>query len=158
MNHITTATTHQSRKPSFKFRHVVGFEETNVVGNVYFSRHVSWQGKCREMFLKEHAPSVLEDLRGDFRLITLRCSCEYFAELQPFDEVEISMRLDGLVQNRISLAFEYRRTAPGDPVIVAAGAQDLSCMRLVGDRLTTTDLPHALRSALLPFGDPIAVV
>ena len=41
---------------AYEYRHVVGFEETNVVGNVYFSRYVSWQGRCRELFLREGIP------------------------------------------------------------------------------------------------------
>ncbi len=29
-------------RPSFFYRHTVTFEETNVVGNVYFTRHIAW--------------------------------------------------------------------------------------------------------------------
>ena len=47
----------------YEYRHVVGFEETNLVGNVYYVNYVRWQGRCREMFLLEHAPSVLDELR-----------------------------------------------------------------------------------------------
>ena len=36
---------------AFEYRHVVSFEETNLVGNVYFANHLSWQGRCRELFL-----------------------------------------------------------------------------------------------------------
>jgi enediyne biosynthesis thioesterase len=32
---------------SYEMRYVVGFEETNVVGNVYYAHHVRWQGRCR---------------------------------------------------------------------------------------------------------------
>ena len=46
---------------AYEYRHVVGFEETNLVGNVYFTEHLRWQGRCREMFLKEHAPEVLAE-------------------------------------------------------------------------------------------------
>ena len=45
---------------AFEYRHIVGFEETNVVGNVYYANHVLWQGRCREMFLKEYAPDVAD--------------------------------------------------------------------------------------------------
>ena len=46
----------------FEEANVVGFEETNVVGNVYYTAHLSWQGRCREMFLREHTPGVLTEL------------------------------------------------------------------------------------------------
>ena len=38
---------------AFEYRHVVGFEETNLVGNVYYVNHLRWQGRCREMFLRD---------------------------------------------------------------------------------------------------------
>ena len=47
---------------SFEYQHLVGFEETNLVGNVYDVNHVRWQGRCREMFLRQHAPGVLKQL------------------------------------------------------------------------------------------------
>src|SRR5262252_1459525 len=85
-----------TRMKSYEYTHVVGFEETNLVGNVYYVNHLRWQGRCRELFLAEHAPEVLAELRRDLALATVRCSCEYFAELQPFDEVIVRMRLGGL--------------------------------------------------------------
>ena len=37
---------------TFEYRHVIGFEETNLVGNVYYANHVRWQGRCRELVLR----------------------------------------------------------------------------------------------------------
>ena len=100
---------------AFRYRHVVSFEETNLVGNVYFARHISWQGRCREMFLLAHAPAVLADLNRSLRLVTLNVACEYFAELRALDEIEIAMSLAYQRQHRIGLAFDYRlvRSAAG---------------------------------------------
>ena len=42
-------------------------------------------------------------------LATVRCSCDYLAELEAFDQLVIRMRLGGVVQNRITLNFEYWR-------------------------------------------------
>ena len=30
--------------PTYELRHIVGFEETNLVGNVYYVNHLRWQG------------------------------------------------------------------------------------------------------------------
>src|ERR1043165_9709289 len=97
----------------YEYRHVVGFEETNLVGNVYYTNHLAWQGRCREMFLREHAPDVVGELSRDLSLAAVRCSCDYYAELGAFDEVIVRMRLAELVQNRITLAFEYFRLKAG---------------------------------------------
>ena len=61
---------------AYEYRHLVGFEETNLVGNVYYVNHLRWQGRCREMFLHDHAPEILDELSRDLVLSTVRCSCE----------------------------------------------------------------------------------
>src|ERR1043165_9400905 len=100
---------------AYEYRHVVSFEETNLVGNVYYTNHVRWQGRCREMFLHDHAPDVLEGLKEDLVLVTTHLSCDYFAELYALDEVLIRMHLGALKQNRITMFFEYwRHTSRGD--------------------------------------------
>jgi hypothetical protein len=45
------------RMRAYEYRHVVSFEETNLVGNVYYVNHIRWQGLCREMFLRDYAPA-----------------------------------------------------------------------------------------------------
>jgi len=133
----------------YEYRHVVSFQETNLVGNVYFTNHLSWQGRCREMFLHAHAPDVIDELSRGLSLATVRCSCEYFAELMAFDEVVVRMRLGELLQNRITLAFEYWR---GEE-LVARGEQQVACMKREGERLVPAPVPPSLREALAGYAD-----
>ena len=133
---------------AYEYRHVVGFEETNLVGNVYYASHVRWQGRCREMFLREHAPEILKLFGEGLCLITTRCSCEYFAELNAFDEVLIRMRLGALAQNRVTMTFEYWRCANGDEELVARGEQQIACMLRKGEKLEAVPVPAALQEAL----------
>lgn len=136
---------------AYEYRHVVGFEDTNLVGNVYYVNHLSWQGRCREMFLREHAPDVLAELSRGLCLVTTRCSCEYLAELSAFDEVIVRMRLGGLAQSRMTLAFEYWRCKDGREELVARGEQQIASMRREGDRLVPTPIPQSLRDALRAY-------
>ncbi len=133
---------------AYEYRHIVGFEETNLVGNVYYVNHLRWQGRCREMFLRDHAPGVLKQLDGDLALATVRVHCEYFAELCAFDEITIRMRLSAQAQNRILMDFEYWRTSGGDEELVARGQQEVASMRRVEDSLSATPIPDELRDAL----------
>ncbi len=136
---------------AYEYRHTVGFEETNLVGNVYYVNHLRWQGRCREMFLHDHAPEILEELEGGLALATVRCSCDYLVELEAFDTVLLRMRLGGTVQNRITLLFEYwRRTADGEE-LAARGEQVVACMRREGKGAVPTAIPVALREALKPY-------
>jgi enediyne core biosynthesis thioesterase len=129
---------------SYEIKHVVGFEETNLVGNVYYANHLRWQGRCREMFLRDQAPSVLDDLRNGLALVTTHCSCDYYEELMPFDEIVIRMTLRDISQSRVTMDFEYRRGAS----LIARGAQQIACMRKKDGVMEPAPVPPALREAL----------
>lgn len=136
---------------AYEYRHVVGFEETNLVGNVYYASHVRWQGRCREMFLRDHVPGLLADLERGLALVTTRVSCEYFAELRAFDEVVVRMRLAELTQGRVTMAFDYWRVGAGGEELVARGEQQVACMRRVsgaGEGEAAFVVPDAVPVAL----------
>lgn len=138
-------------KPAFEYIHVVGFEETNLVGNVYYTNHLRWQGRCREMFLREHAPEILAALAEGFVLATVNVSCEYLAELSAFDELIIRMRLGALKQNRITMLFEYWRQSSEGEELIARGEQEVACMQREGDKVVPVPVPAILRKALIPY-------
>ncbi|HTI70436.1 MAG TPA: acyl-CoA thioesterase [Candidatus Limnocylindria bacterium] len=136
---------------TYEYRHVVGFQETNLVGNVYYTNHVAWQGRVREMFLREHAPGIVAELMSGLALATLRCSCEYFMELHAFDDVAIRMQLAEMVQNRITMTYEYWRQKGTGEELVARGEQQIACLRREGESVVATPIPAELRAALQPF-------
>ncbi|MGV9214420.1 acyl-CoA thioesterase [Micromonospora sp. RB23] len=142
----------------FEYLHTVGFEETNLVGNVYYVNYLRWQGRCREMFLKERAPEVLADLRHDLKLFTLRVDCEFFAEITAFDELSIRMRLVELAQTQIEFSFDYVRLdqANGE-TLVARGRQRVACMRGPNTRTAPARVPEALAYALAPYARSVRV-
>ena len=135
----------------YEYRHVVTFDDTNVVGNVYFTQYLHWQGRCRELFLREHAPEILQNLDDGMLLVTTHCSATFLAELRAFDEVVVRMRLADLRQNRVRLQFEYLRQDQGGAVLVAGGEQEVACMRRHGEQLEPVHLPKTLRQALDPY-------
>ncbi|MDH6124903.1 acyl-CoA thioesterase [Kitasatospora sp. GP82] len=135
----------------YEIRHVVGFEETNLVGNVYYVNYLRWQGRCREMFLKEKAPGVLVDLQDDLKLFTLKVDCEFFAEITAFDELSVRMRLDELTQTQIQFSFEYVRMTEAGEHLVARGRQRIACMRGPNTATVPARVPEELRQALAPY-------
>jgi enediyne biosynthesis thioesterase len=139
------------RQPYYELRHRVGFEETNLVGNVYYVNYLRWQGRCREMFLLERAPDVLDDIRGDLKLFTLKVDCEFFVELTAFDDLSIRMRLEELTQTQIGFAFDYVRLRDGVAELVARGRQRVACMRGPNTDTRPTRVPESLRAALAPY-------
>lgn len=108
----------------FIFETHVSFQETNLVGNVYFAQYFAWQGKCREAFLRENAPGVLEDFRKGFGMITKESHCRYLREAFAFDRVRIEMFLEDLTRVGVSMRFDYYRVdANGEQSMLAQGEQ-----------------------------------
>lgn len=138
-------------QPHYEYRHTIGLEETNIVGNVYFVNHLRWQGRCREMFLRDHAPGVLAQLAEGLSLVTVRCACEYHVELAPLDEISVWLFLDEIALNRISLRFEYWRIRPGPRQLIAEGSQVVACMWKSPAGLVAAEVPQELRTSLIPF-------
>jgi enediyne core biosynthesis thioesterase len=138
----------------YEYMHVVGFEETNLVGNVYYANYVRWQGQCREMFLLEHAPTVLDDLRGSLQLFTLSADCEFLGELAPFDKLSLRMQVSDITQTQIGFAFDYVRVKGGVEDLVARGWQRVACLKIDNGRATPTRVPEALLRAAQKFRAP----
>jgi enediyne biosynthesis thioesterase len=135
---------------AYEYRHIVGFEETNLVGNVYYLNHLRWQGRAREMFLREYVPDILTELERGLALITLNCSCQYLGELKAFDQVVLRMFLSSTAQNRIAMRFEYWRQG-AQLELVGRGEQEIACMRRHGDNLVPAPIPARLQDALAEF-------
>ena len=136
---------------TYEYHHVVGFEETNLLGNVYFTNFFSWQGKCREMFLRDHVPNLLQDLRGDLYLVTSRSSCDFFAEVFVFDEIVVRMSLVQLSQSRITMGFDYSRKRDGREELAARGEQQVVCMRRREGKVEVVDVPPNILHALKEY-------
>jgi len=137
----------------YEIRHTVGFEETNLVGNVYYVNYMRWQGRCREMFLKEKAPSVLAELQDDLKLFTLKVECEYLGDINAFDELSIRMSLDEMTQTQIQFRFDYVKIAQGKEKLVATGRQRIACMRGPNTRTVPSQVPADLRAAVALYSD-----
>ncbi|GAA2224924.1 acyl-CoA thioesterase [Streptomyces amakusaensis] len=136
----------------FEHRHTVGFEETNLVGNVYYVNYLRWQGRCREMFLKFRAPAVLAEVQSDLKLFTLKVDCEFFAEITAFDELSIRMRLADIASTQLEFTFDYVKLEPsGGETLVARGRQRVACMRGPNGATVPVTVPEALLDALAPY-------
>jgi enediyne core biosynthesis thioesterase len=139
----------------YEYRHRVCLDETNVVGNVYFAHYLRWQGHCREMFLRDYVPSILDEFSRGLALVTTRASCSYYQELAAFDEVSVQMTLRSMSPTRVVMVFRYVRVTPnGREELVAEGEQEVACVRRQGQGAEPVDLPQALRAAVEDYSNP----
>jgi enediyne biosynthesis thioesterase len=140
---------------SYEYRHRVCLEETNVVGNVYYTNYVRWQGCCRELFLHDHAPQLVRELGHGFAMATTRVSCSYYEELSAFDEVVVRMSAGTMTPSRLTMVFRYYRVSPnGDETLVAEGEQEVVCVQRQAAGIEPILLPELLRDAVAQYSEP----
>jgi enediyne biosynthesis thioesterase len=135
----------------YEYRHRVSFEETNVVGNVYFTNYLLWQGRCREMFLYEHASELMPEMGRGLALATTRVACSFYRELAAFEEVAVRMRASAMTPSRLTMAFQYFHITPEGPEEFGSrrrtgGSLHAPCRRTHGAG-TTARGPCARRSS-----------
>lgn len=134
---------------TYEYRHRVCFEETNIVGNVYYAHYVRWQGRCREMFLHDYAPELVHELKDGVTLATTRVSCAYYQELSLFDDVLIRMSSTAITPSRLTMHYQYFRISEeGEEHLVAEGEQEVACVRRTSNHVEPVPLPEALRVAV----------
>jgi len=139
----------------YEYEHVVGFEETSLVGNVYFTNYLLWQGHCRELFLRDNAPETLEMMgRREILFFTHNCSCEYLGEwgFAPLDQVLIRMRLHKFRGGRLTLEFDYHNADRAD-TLVAHGLQEIYCKAHRAGAWYPAPFPVSLVEALRKFAE-----
>jgi enediyne core biosynthesis thioesterase len=147
---------------TYRYEHVVSFEETNALGNVYFSNFLRWQGICRERFLKEYAPKLIEQFATGLKMATIDCSCSYYWELYPFDRVLVEMYLDNYARvagatetDVLRICFKYWKDEEPQRLLAAEGVQRIAFLYTEsGEGWERGPIPEALRLALVPFGLP----
>lgn len=136
----------------FEFQFQTTFEETNLVGNIYFANYVLWQGKCREMFLYEYCPEVIEEINNGLALITLDLSVQYYSQLFAFDKVVMKMSLQAQSTSRLMMHFDYYgKNEDGTLRLIAKGSQATAAMRHKDGKLEPTHFPESLYEVFEKF-------
>jgi len=121
------------RVDKYCFRPEITFEETNLVGNVYFANFVRWQNECRNEWFRETSIDRYRDLfQGDLRLMVTELDLRFHdpAGATLGDLLEVEMMVDRAGPQCWKAGFEMRRCAvPGSTAaaaILATGHQRFS--------------------------------
>ena len=91
----------------YEYRHLVTFDDTNSVGNVYFAKFFQWMGSCREVITAEHYPELVTDIKRGFGFATEFAHIDYAQECFLFDKILIKMKVTDLSRTRIEFSFDF---------------------------------------------------
>jgi len=91
----------------YEYQHIVTFDDTNSVGNVYFAKFFQWMGSCREVVTAEHYPELVDDIKRGFGFATEFAHIDYAHECFLFDKILIKMKVSDLSRTRIEFSFDF---------------------------------------------------
>ncbi|MFD0688214.1 acyl-CoA thioesterase [Actinomadura fibrosa] len=133
----------------YEYRHIVTIEDTDLLGNVNYVNYISWQGRARELCIREYAPDVVDGFGAGVRLLTMSAQCEYLRELAIFDEVIVRMFPGEVGQTQMTMRFEYWRRRPEGEELVATGEQRVACVSPdAAGHMAPARLPESMRRLL----------
>uniref|UniRef100_UPI004055BA3C SDR family NAD(P)-dependent oxidoreductase n=1 Tax=Candidatus Electrothrix sp. TaxID=2170559 RepID=UPI004055BA3C len=85
---------------------LTSLEDSNLVGNIYFSTYYSWQARVRDHYLFAQLPEIFQ--QGDVGEFTcVHAEVNHLQEAMPFETIEVSMYLNDLFEEGFTLYFEY---------------------------------------------------
>ena len=126
-------------------------ENSNLVGNIYFTNYYSWQGKVRDHYLFGLIPEYFRGTGKNGELICLECSVKHLREAMPFDRISVTMALKSLRTRSVVFHFEYYRIGPDGRRIKLAYGQQRAMWVLRDDHCAPVPgpFPEKLQKALL---------
>ncbi|MCI5126690.1 MAG: hypothetical protein D3925_19975 [Candidatus Electrothrix sp. AR5] len=77
-------------------------EDSNLIGNIYFSNYYSWQARVRDRYFATRLPDISS---GDF--VCVHAEVHHLQEAMPFEIIEVSMYLYELFGEGFTFYFEY---------------------------------------------------
>jgi len=118
---------------TFVYRPEITFEDTNLVGNVYFANFVRWQNECRNDWLKAtDFHSYSQVFRGFKQWLVLEVDLQFHDPAGAIlgDAIEVEMTIQSIEDQSYRGVFEIRRVpqseSTGGSAILATGHQCFS--------------------------------
>ncbi|MCI5131046.1 MAG: hypothetical protein D3904_05865 [Candidatus Electrothrix sp. EH2] len=81
-------------------------EDSNLVGNIYFSNYYKWQARVRDQYLATEFPDI-PSRNPDGEFVCVHAEVHHLQEALPFETIEVSMYLYKVFTEGFVVYFEY---------------------------------------------------
>jgi len=127
-------------------------EDSNLVGNIYFSNYYLWQGRVRDCHISEIAPEYFDGSGKQGELRCVRCKVNHISEAMPFDRIAVRMHRTAVHENGVKLYFDYYRVGPdGARKKLGQGEHEAVWYAPTAEGIwTPAEMPASIRASLLP--------
>lgn len=124
-------------------------EESNLVGNIYFSNYGKWLGKTRDQYFFKIVPRFYLGNKSNEEFFCLDCEINHLAEAMPFDNIKVRMFLDRIYKKGLELYFEFfKELTTSPPKRLAFATHTVICGTNIDGNFRTTNLSPEVLSAL----------
>jgi acyl-CoA thioesterase FadM len=139
------------REPVLEERIQTGFEDANVVGNIYFANYGAWQARARDRLLHAVSPDLLRDPKPQAFLHCVGTGTFHVREALPFDTILVQTFVTRIHERGLRLEFDYSRiNGDGSLAKLATGYHEAAWMRWTdSDTLRVAAWPSDARARLL---------
>jgi YbgC/YbaW family acyl-CoA thioester hydrolase len=121
------------------------YEDTNSVGNIYFSNYLRWVGKARELFFHACMPDF--DLNTtDFYVLTRSIRHDFRREAREFEPVVVRIKISHYNRKFVTLVHEVQSETRG---LLGRGEQSL--MFVDTHDFHPLDIPRAILEHFGPY-------
>jgi len=107
---------------------VTSLEDSNAVGNIYFSCYTSWLSRVSDAYFHGLCPDLF-NASGPVSMTCTDVSMSHLREAFPFDVVRVKMSVDALFECGLVLGFSYFRVEARGETKLAIGQQTIRFSR-----------------------------
>ena len=123
-------------------------EESNLVGNIYFSNYSSWLGKTRDSYFHKMAPDAMSIHSGG-EMFCIHSYVNHLRELMPFEQVMVQMKLKSFTATGGVLYFEFFKFSDGQKnEKLAYGEHEFVWAQKSRDGWVASPMPESLKNCL----------
>lgn len=99
-------------------------EDSNLVGNLYYTNYFSWQGRVMDFFLHNISPEYFKGVGEYGEWNCLNSRMDYLRDAMPFDRIKVTMTIKSLFRKGAIFEFLYfRQLDNGKTEKLAVGQQ-----------------------------------
>ncbi len=104
-------------------------ENSNLIGNIYFSNYSKWINSTKDLFLYNYKPNIFRKTEFDGEFATLECKISYMQEAMPFDKILVKMYLVKLFEKGMVLRYEIFKVKANNNIKLAKVTQTIAFIK-----------------------------
>jgi len=125
-------------------------ENSNLVGNIYFSNYAKWLGAVEDLYFYKIIPEYYRGVGTDGEFVCTNCEVTHLSEAMPFDRILIKMFVNSVSRNGVDLFFEFYLNSSNKKQMrkLAVAKQTIVWVKRIKNNIESFKLPSQITNKL----------